>query len=618
MKNLVALLLLSIALGCAGCVFSGDDNEPTDEPVIDPGASARLTASADSVVSLMVAQGRNDAAVAPMIDYMESAASLYRQAADQDPSNSRANFGAGVFSFQALLQNDDFNAVKDQLEEWDAVDNRETLSTPEYFAAGTLLDGPWFMIDYSYTYNGHEYHEYWDEYFDPFTAFMILLSTVEQSLSNPNPVIVLQNVIDTSIIPTIDEAIGYIEKAAADDDFVFPLTTQMTGEDDAFELDCGEAHVIAAMLHLARAGFGMMNAYQFSFGAQHVTDYSDEMYLISLVRLQDETDGTFLKLRSTNRLPAVKQHLLTALGHVEDGAAFISAETDNQLDDLIKRQDLTDGNDEVEIEFADDNMPFPVLRNATGIADLAGRIKTMLDGPVTMEVEGHTPSTISINLSAFLANGIPDFKNILPYHEWVDAEEMNSVFSGIGLDYSYFLINNGEPLLYSPRVIDVYRTIGNSPTSYDWFQGTVSTDGVLTLSTILQYPTLQPVSPGILTNDGAIYLDASNRLCMTAAAYQALNSYAASLPMTDPLAMDIARNALSRINFTAEHPFGVRRSDNVFLFAGSFLTGRMNTPPVYLIDTQGNETERTYFPDPTFGGLLPGMTQSQIWSLTEQ
>ena len=63
--------------------------------------------------------------------------------------------------------------------------------------------------------------------------------------------------------------------------------------------------------------------------------------ILPLIKSQDENDGSFLKLRSTSILPSAKQDLLDALSMIEDGVAFIKSETDDQMNDLIKKEDVT-------------------------------------------------------------------------------------------------------------------------------------------------------------------------------------------------------------------------------------------------------------------------------------
>ncbi|HDY90281.1 MAG TPA: hypothetical protein ENH82_19450 [bacterium] len=76
-----------------------------------------------------------------------------------------------------------------------------------------------------------------------------------------------------------------------------------------------------------------------------------------------------------------------------------------------------------------------------------------------------------------------------------------------------------------------------------------------------------------------------------------------------------------KYNFSVDHPFGVRDNSGVFKFAGNPEYDFDDVEPVYLIDSQGNpldpEISMPVFPDPTFGGVLPGMTMLRIFELSQ-
>ena len=66
-------------------------------------------------------------------------------------------------------------------------------------------------------------------------------------------------------------------------------------------------------------------------------------------------------------LPSAKQDIIDALTLIENGVNFITSETDDQLDDLIAKHDITDLDADIDEEFTDDDagIPVHVLRNAT-------------------------------------------------------------------------------------------------------------------------------------------------------------------------------------------------------------------------------------------------------------
>ena len=77
-----------------------------------------------------------------------------------------------------------------------------------------------------------------------------------------------------------------------------------------------------------------------------------------------------------------------------------------------------------------------------------------------------------------------------------------------------------------------------------------------------------------------------------------------------------------KYNFSIDHPFGVRdNNSSVFKFAGNPEYDFDDVEPAYLIDSQGNpldpEISMPVFPDPTFGGVLPGMTMLRLLELSQ-
>ena len=207
----------------------------------------------------------------------------------------------------------------------------------------------------------------------------------------------------------------------ADNDFVYSITQEMTGEDQAYEVDLGEAYLIAGTMQLFRNVFTMLTAYDLNIPGAKMSDYGDDAVLAALLEQQDVTSGPFLKLRDTARLPRARQDMLKALDHVDAAMAFITAETDDQLDDIIKREDVTETDTDIDDSFGDttEEIPVSLFRGTTGILDLTSRIRTMLSGPFDVEIETDDGTeTIQVDLSAFLNNAIANVKQFLPYHTW--------------------------------------------------------------------------------------------------------------------------------------------------------------------------------------------------------
>ena len=111
-----------------------------------------------------------------------------------------------------------------------------------------------------------------------------------------------------------------------------------------------------------------------------------------------------------------------------------------------------------------------------------------------------------------------------------------------------------------------------------------------------------------------MYLDKNKRISFTEAAWTKLKSYTLAHP---DIYFDRVME-LQPLNFAIFTPFGVRANDGVFMFAGKVEFADVETAPMlYLSDgpNSGKPVTTPVFPDPTFGGLLPGMTGDKLMSL---
>ena len=118
-----------------------------------------------------------------------------------------------------------------------------------------------------------------------------------------------------------------------------------------------------------------------------------------------------------------------------------------------------------------------------------------------------------------------------------------------------------------------------------------------------------------LIDNGAVYLDSNKKLCFTESAWTKLKAHTLAHP-------ELYFNRVTEfqpLNFAIATPYGVcPSSGGVFLFAGRVsYADTDNYPLVYFSDSanSGKAVTTPVFPDPTFGGLFPGMTSEEIMSL---
>jgi hypothetical protein len=617
----VGALMLLLAVGCF-------ENSPTDEEgdggdvVTDPEAVERLVATADSMVTDMIgvdSEGPED--LSALQTQMAEIEAVYKEAAAADPTDGRANFGAALFGFQSVINDPELTEITDMLDEW--TEKTDDLDHARWYLTEIFMNGENdFLIreDFGWSRN---------EFVDPLEAMFTLMYFFEQSTANTELIAWGQELMDTVVLTELDEAITYMERVLGDDDFTYEITQEMTGDDESFEIDLGEAYMIAGTMRLFRSVFTMLTAYDMNIPGARLSDYSDSSVMFALLEKQDTTSGPFLKLRDMNRLPRARQEMLKALDHVDDAVAFISAETDDQLDDIIKREDVTEADDEIDSSFGDfgDDNPLPLFRGTAGILDLTDRIRTMLSGPfdIEIEMEGGT-ETISIDLSAFLNNAIADVKTFLPYHTWVVDQPSEREYSGPAIEsWIDNLEGPDEYNAYNIRLFDFYRQAiqVDDLQLYYFLTGTHTTDGVLTVDGGFDGIQIVPLSPGaLISTNGEMYLDSQGRFSMTAEAYATLDAFVADSDRDEWQAFELFNFAggMYSNNFSVDHPFGVRGPDGVFKFAGSNNYRYNNGPMRLLVGPGGAPIEKDdfpVFPDPTLGGVLPGMTQARLESFAE-
>ena len=597
-----------------GCAQESDTTTGGEEQ--NPEEAARLAASADSLVQVMMGQigtGTSE----DILGYVEEAKTLYQGAANKDHTNGKANFFAGLFGLQSVVDNQDLKMIQNKLQSW--AENPDTLDIATYYVTRFFMFGEHEVyIDDGW---GGAYHE-----MNPGAAFLTLISLVQNSLSNPDLITLLQNTIDQNLIPELDTSITYMDRVLSDNTFTYMLTPEMTGEDTALELDLGEAYMISALLHLTRGSLKILNAYRLGIPGATTSDYFRMASLFPKVKDQDINDGNFLKLRSTSLLPSAKTDILTAIDRIADGAVFIAGETDSQLDDLIKKENLTEANQGITEDFGTD-IPIPVLAGAQGISDLADGLTTMLNSTFTVQLNSDTGvETMSISLAAFFNNAMSDIKDFLPYHAWVDLDAQTEEFQPL---LAWDNQDMGSATVYEVQIMNAYQDamhVSEENRANTQLVGTFSQDGVFTVQGAYDWWTGESVSlsPGAnLTTDGAFYLDSQNRFCITQSAYNMVNDHMRTMERNTWQALDYFYSlsmGMPQMNYSASTPFGIRQTnpDGVLKFSGSLEYVDDNVEWVYLTDSSGgSRVDSPVFPDPTFGGILPGMTQTKLMGLTQ-
>jgi hypothetical protein len=133
-------------------------------------------------------------------------------------------------------------------------------------------------------------------------------------------------------VPLLDGALANLAKIG--DSFQTTLTSTETG-DEAVEIDYGDVLMYQAALNLNKFVILMPASYNLDVDIDAAANGGGDLFKISADLLN--TYPNFFKLTNTSpaTLQSTREALLKTIGFYLDASAFIRAESDNQLNDLI-------------------------------------------------------------------------------------------------------------------------------------------------------------------------------------------------------------------------------------------------------------------------------------------
>lgn len=325
---------------------------------------------------------------------------LYQEAIAADPKNTEAQFGAAVAHLLALANNGELQSVQDSLNTYMENSAEEQVVFFGGISAGNAAKAVGKLP-------------------------LMQAKMVVRALEEPQTVSDMQKTIEEEIIPAIDYSLERLHFAEGDSSFTFTLTPRMLGDEEEAprEIDLGEAFMLDGQLRLLKGILLVAVAYNFDFDENgsydFFDDHSDENLLRQLERL-DKT-GSFLTLKSAGRMQDAKASLLAAIDKMEQGLAAVRQERDNQEDDVIRKEDISDLDEEVDLSGEEDLPVF--FRDIRTSDDVLRKAREALESQVSIEADfdgdEETPkSTIVFDLGQFFDNPIRDFRQLLPHHEW--------------------------------------------------------------------------------------------------------------------------------------------------------------------------------------------------------
>jgi len=281
----------------------------------------------------------------------------------------------------------------------------------------------------------------------------IVLKQLQGTKTNELSIHRLQNHIITFVLPRINSSLTRLNHAIALADSNSIMID--TGE-EWVEVDCGEIYAFRAAVNLVYAAFNMMVAYDFdlkddqnSHGwlnefleieenheyTEDVYDYSlengnltvyrydsgyswgladaqREEFVGKLIKYNLEHKPSFGTISGQNYLNKARDAIRAAAADIRSGTDYIMNETDDQSNDVIKKENIISLNNE--FSSIDENDP-NFMQGWTSIHDVADWVETVLTQSYQLNENG---VTFSVNLSAFFAGNLNDVRAYLPYHNW--------------------------------------------------------------------------------------------------------------------------------------------------------------------------------------------------------
>lgn len=321
---------------------------------------------------------------------------LYNEALTLNPDNLDANFGVALTGLMQVTQDQSF---QDMLEKWEDYFSNNTPFKVETDGARLLGKGGFGL---PVTLDGMQIP------ISPFIAAPLSMSRM--TIDYVPQFSELQDIIRNVFLPYVDLGIAGLSKVEADPTFSFMITSAMQPDDEAdpLELDLTEVYAIDMMLHSIKAICNTIIAYNFDFVSHDAAGIETE--------LNRGSDFATLNNTGVQDLSIAYSAINIAIDKLEDGLAFLEAETDNQDDDIIS-QPNQDESEEIHagLDKARDMLTTPTWM----VFDCRGNYNSE-----TGWVE-ECDST-RIDIQQFFSNPIEDFKEMVPpytvvsdtLHEW--------------------------------------------------------------------------------------------------------------------------------------------------------------------------------------------------------
>lgn len=474
-----------------------NDDDPTDLPEdIDPAADISEK-GIDSMFNVLISRVESlESTEKPSDFYGIDFSSLRRgfsSAIVNKPSHVKANIGFIVSSVLSLNANPDLQKMIDSLSQY--IDDMSEYNAPEepyaipYGFAKKSASAEAKPVSFlSKTYSRHGLLSAGQILVG--AAPKMLLAQTRPSFPSFLTAAYIQNMIESAIVPNLDEVIAATQRLTA----VSDMSVEITVDNETGEIDRGDIYILEAMVRAARAGFSMVLIYDMDIvqlpGStnahyiDYVLDYIDNAENVDgsiikyslnndtlvINRFTDNTSSVteeycdflqynykrtgFLSIRKTYHT-AVYNDLKAIPALIKSGLNSISNESDNQNNDIFPSTDILDMSSEmadVSAEMIEEGFTIAFANNFSSPGNLMDFISLLLTQPYTFNetIDGKS-ITLKVDLSRFFTSPAAALTDYWPKHVFPTGDDRYITY-----DYDLFREN------YSDNSITIYKDVEDS------------------------------------------------------------------------------------------------------------------------------------------------------------
>ena len=366
-----------------------------------------------------------------LIDLLDfsGAYSLYKEAQYLNPNNSDANFGVAVTGLMQVVQNQSF---EDMVKQWDEYFSNNTPFEEEP-SNNSVLGTRGFGLPLSK--KGMKI---------PIVPFLnIPLRIASMPVDYVPQFSELQNIIRDIMLPYVDEGILALAKVEENSDYVFSISSDMQPDvgSSSLELDLTEVYIIDMMLHAIKAIGNTLIGHNFDF----VTHDADGI----VAELNLGSDFGTLNSMGESELLAGHEAMENAISKLETALNFLENETDNQDNDIIVQMENDSDYQEVRDAL---NKANDAITQPTWVSYYT--YENVYEGNYYYEEE-EIEDSVQIDIQQFFKNPIQDLKQMVPSY---------TITAGLDQDYDWDdqIISNYDSLNIGNIVSDIIDTTSSS------------------------------------------------------------------------------------------------------------------------------------------------------------